>query len=37
MRRLYAVVLALGFAATPAAAASLQATQANIHFNLALK
>jgi tetratricopeptide (TPR) repeat protein len=37
MRGSYAVVLALAFAAAPAAAASLEGTQANIHFNLALK
>lgn len=37
MRWFYAAVLALGLGAAPVAAASLQSTQANIHFNLALK
>lgn len=37
MRAFHAVVLALGLAAAPVAAAGLQSTQANIHFNLALK
>lgn len=37
MRGIHAAVLALAFAAAPAAAGSLESTQANIHFNLALK
>jgi tetratricopeptide (TPR) repeat protein len=37
MRWRLAVVLALGFAAAPVAGAALQSTQANIHFNLALR
>lgn len=37
MRKVLAAVLALGFFAGVAAAASLESTQANIHYNLALK
>jgi tetratricopeptide (TPR) repeat protein len=37
MRWLFAVLLALAFTAAPAVAAPLESTQANIHYNLALK